>query len=334
MAEKIAIREIAEALDLSSTTVSRVLSGKGRVSEQTAARVQKYLETRGASPAIRRSPYTAKKTGNILVTVAGERNYGLLPYFSQVIIGAYDFFQPLGYQVLVVKTSEDDIEPLKKIIRQHKCDGVILSRTLQNMLDIGFLQEKGVPFVTIGSYDDNTLYQIDVDQRGGCCELTLQLLQNGVRNIALFCANRTHVVTQSRLNGFLQAYERMGLDFEKKMLFTGAGNAETAELYTEKMLKLGAECIICMDDNICLNVLNALRKFDANVPRDMLVASFYNSRVLEAYYPPISCVSLDIPELVQTASAVLYGLLNGREEKKRTLLGYKVLLKDSTRFMR
>ena len=126
-------------------------------------------------------------------------------------MGAYDFFQPLGYQVLVAKTSEDDIEPLKKVIKQHKCDGVILSRTLDNALDIRFLQEKGVPFVTIGSYDDNTLYQIDVDQRGGCKELTMRLLQQGVRNIALFCANRTHVVTQSRWRGFLQAYEVLGL---------------------------------------------------------------------------------------------------------------------------
>ena len=83
---------------------------------------------------------------------------------------------------------------------------MILSRTLDNALDIRFLQELGVPGVTIGSYDDNTLFQIDVDQRGGCKELTMRLLQQGVRNIALFCANRTHVGTQSRWRGFLQAY--------------------------------------------------------------------------------------------------------------------------------
>lgn len=53
-------------------------------------------------------------------------------------MGAYDFFQPLGYQVLVAKTSEDDIEPLKKVIKQHKCDGVILSRTLDNALVSAF----------------------------------------------------------------------------------------------------------------------------------------------------------------------------------------------------
>lgn len=307
MSKKLEIKQIAEELALSSTTVSRALSGKGRVSDATRQRVQEYIKANNAAPAVRRRPYTARKTRNILVTVAGERNYGLLPYFSQVIMGAYDFFQPLGYQVLVAKTSEDDIEPLKKVIKQHKCDGVILSRTL-----------------------DNTLYQIDVDQRGGCKELTMRLLQQGVRNIALFCANRTHVVTQSRWRGFLQAYEVLGLDFDKSFLFEETGYADVAERCTEQMLKAGAECIVCMDDNICLNVLNALRKFEVRIPEDILVASFYNSSVLEEYYPPISCVNLDIQALARTASGVLYDLLQGKEAKKRILQGYEVLMKDST----
>lgn len=332
MSEKrMEIKQIAEALALSPTTVSRALSGKGRVSAATKQKVASYIEEQDAVPAVHRRPYTARKTKNILVTVAGESDYGLLPYFSQVIIGAYDYFQPLGYQVMVAKTSENDIEPLKKIIKQHKCDGVILSRTLDNALDIQFLQEKGVPFVTIGSYDDNTIYQIDVDQQGGCRELTNQLLKKGVRRIALFYANRTHVVTQSRLKGFLQAYEDNGLDFDQRMLFEDTGYAEVAEACTEQMLKEGAECIICMDDNICLNVLNALRKFEVWIPKDIKVASFYNSSVLEEYYPPISCVSLDINELAMRASELLFDVLNGKAAPKRTILGYQVLLKDSTK---
>lgn len=325
------IKQIAEALSLSSTTVSRALSGKGRVSQETKARIAAYIEEQAAVPAVHRAAYTEKKTKNILVTVAGESNYGLLPYFSQVIIGAYDFFQPLGYQVMIAKTSEKDIEPLKKIIKQHKCDGVILSRTLKNALDIQFLQKKGVPFVTIGSYDDNTIYQIDVDQRAGCRELTGCLLKKGIRRIALFGANFTHVVTQSRLKGFLQAYEDQGLDFDRRLLFEDTGYAEVAEACTEKMLKEGVECIICMDDNICLNVLNVLRKLKVEIPRDIRIASFYNSSVLEEYYPPISCVSLDIRELATRASGILFDVLNGRAVPRRTLLGYQVLLKKSTK---
>ena len=85
MSKKLEIKQIAEELALSSTTVSRALSGKGRVSDATRQRVQEYIKANNAAPAVRRRPYTARKTRNILVTVAGERNYGLLPYFSQVI---------------------------------------------------------------------------------------------------------------------------------------------------------------------------------------------------------------------------------------------------------
>lgn len=151
-----------------------------------------------------------------------------------------------------------------------------------------------------------------------------------MRNIALFCANRTHVVTQSRWQGFLQAYEALGVDFDRKFLFEETGYADVAERCTEQMLKEGAECIICMDDNICLNVLNALRKFEVRIPEDILVASFYNSRVLEEYYPPISCVNLDIGVLAKQASSVLYDILQGNKAPRRTILGYEVLFKKST----
>lgn len=327
---KVEIRQIAEALSLSSTTVSRALSGKGRVSETTKKRIFSYIEEHKVVPAVHCSAYTEKKTKNILVTIAGEGDYGLLPYFSQVIVSAYDYFQPLGYQVLVAKTSEDDIEPLKKIIRQHKCDGVILSRTLKNALDICFLQEKGVPFVTIGSYDDNTIYQVDVNQQEGCRELTRRLLKKGIRRIALFGSSFTHIVTQTRLKGFLQAYEDLGLDFDRRLLFRHTAYLQGAEECTEKAMKEGVECIICMDDNICLNVLNVLRKSGVVIPRDIKIASFYNNRVLEEYTPPISCVNLDINELALKASEVLYCVLTGKEVQKRMLLGYEVLFKEST----
>ena len=329
----IPIKQIAEDLSISSTTVSRALSGKGRVSERTRKEILEYLERLGAQPAVHNRDYSSRKTKNILITVAGEKDYGLLPYFSQVIMGAYDYFQPLGYQIMVAKTSAEDIDPLKKIIKSHKCDGVILSRTIENALDIRFLQENNVPFVVIGSYDDNTVYQVDVDQQAGCRDLTGQLLDMGMRKIALFCGNKTHVVTRSRMKGFLQAFDARGIDFDCTKIFDSTGYMEIAEKCTLQMLKDGIECIICMDDNICLNVLNSLRKYKVWIPSDIKVASFYNSQVLEEYYPPISCVNLDITRLSKQASKVLYGILNEEKCPHRTMQGYEVLMKESTKML-
>lgn len=283
----IPIKQIAKDLSISSTTVSRALSGKGRVSEDTRNKIIEYLEELGAQPAVYNREYSHRKTKNILITVAGEKDYGLLPYFSQVIMGAYDYFQPLGYQVILVKTSAGDIEPLKNIIKSHKCDGVILSRTIENALDIKYLQDNGVPFVVIGSYNDSTVYQVDVNQQAGCQDLTEQILKMGMRKIA--------------------------------------------EKQTLKMLKEEIECIICMDDNICINVLNSLRKYKVRIPKDIKIASFYNSQILDEYYPSISCVNLDIMKLAHTASDVLYGLLCGKSREKRIIQGYSILLKESTK---
>lgn len=89
--------------------------------------------------------------------------------------------------------------------------------------------------------------------------------------------------------------------------------------------------IICMDDNICINVLNSLRKYKVRIPKDIKIASFYNSQILDEYYPSISCVNLDIMKLAHTASDVLYGLLCGKSREKRIIQGYSILLKESTK---
>lgn len=331
MSEKTNIYEIAQELGISTTTVSRAISGKGRLSEATRQRVLEYIASRNLDPCVRKRKYTDKKTGNILVTIPAEKDYALLPYFMEILSSVYDYCVIRGFQVMMAKTGANDIDALKTIISKHKVDGVVLTRTITDALDIKFLKERGVPFVAIGSYDDKTVSQVDVDQMSGCRDLTSILLRMGIRKIALFCADRTHVVTKSRLKGFLQAYEDNDLDFDPQMIFDGAGEVFKSEQLTEEMLKKGVECILCMDDNICINVLNTLRKNGVRVPQDIRIASFYNSQVLNEYYPPISCVDFDIKELGTMAARVLLEALDGEEKAGKITMGYNVILKESTK---
>ena len=86
-----------------------------------------------------------------------------------------------------------------------------------------------------------------------------------------------------------------------------------------------------MDDNICISVLNILRKNGVQVPKDIKIASFYNSQVLNAYYPPISCVDFNIKELGAVTSKTLLDMLLGKESVQKRTLGYNVILKESTK---
>lgn len=196
---------------------------------------------------------------------------------------------------------------------------------------IKYLQKEKVPFVVIGSYDDENVYQVDVEQENACKELTSILIRMGIRKIALFCADMKHVVTQNRYHGFVKAFQENNLSVDTGMIFDEVGYQVVADKVIEDMLKEQVECIVCMDDNICLNVLNKLRRENVSIPEDMKVASFYNSRLLSNYYPPITCLDFDIKGLGMTAAKMLLDLLDGKRTSKRIQLGYQVMLKNSTK---
>lgn len=325
------IKKIAEDLGLSTTTVSRAISGNGRIGKKTIERVQEYMEQNQLVPNVYEKTNRVRKTNVICVSLPLEEDYAELPYFQKILLSIYDFFAMNGYHVMIVKTTWTDISALKTVVNEHAVDGVVLTRVIADGLEIKFLQEKGIPFVVTGSYEDESVLQVDVDQLNGCCDLTTSLLRMGIRNMSLFMAEKSQVVNRSRYKGFEKAYEQYGLDVDRKMIHDNAGYDSIAETLTLEAVKNGVECILCMDDNICLFVLKALRKYGVEVPNNIKVASFYNSRLLDEYFPSISCVEFDIRKLGSTAGKVLLDRLNGDMSPRKIVLGYSVILKDSTK---
>jgi DNA-binding LacI/PurR family transcriptional regulator len=102
------------------------------------------------------------------------------------------------------------------------------------------------------------------------------------------------------------------------------------ERAVEKLLESKADCIACLDDAVCIHVLNKLRKEQIAVPEKMKVASFYDSSILASNLPSVTSLSFDARELGRAACKVLLELMEGKKVEPRTLLGYEVVLKEST----
>lgn len=333
MAEKreVPVLEIARSLGVSPTTVSRAISGNGRVGRETKELILTYIEQNQIVPRSRGSNYSSKKSMNIAVVLPGEDEYAQLPYFTKILMALYDFFYVSGYHVLIVRTQGGDIEALKDVVKKHKIDGAVLTRILDSCEDIHFLKEKGIPFVVTGSIDDDEVYQADVDQRGGCRELTDILLKKGIRKMALFCADLRLTVSKDRLNGYLDAIRENDLPIEYELIVEDAADSNVLEKSVRDILKEQVECVICGDDGICLTVLDYFRQLGIAVPRDIRVASFFNSMLLEETNSNITSLDFDIRKLGKLAGEMLIRLLNGEPCEKKKMLGYKILIKESTK---
>lgn len=325
------IDDIARELNISKTTVSRAISGKGRIGKETREKVLKYINENNYKPNALAKGLAQSKTFNIGFVMPGEYNIVDLPFFQRCMWGISTRASSLDYDVIISMVMEGDISQLVRLIDNHKVDGIILGRTLQKDEPMEYLKSAGIPFVAIGSTADESVIQIDNDHLAGCCELTSMLLLKGIRKIALIGGSMSHIVNQNRLLGYREAFDKIGVAIDSSLIYTEADNGLKVESIVKDLLQKKAECILCMDDAICGHVLSTLNRRNIKIPEEIKVASFYNSSILENNRPAITSLQFDVEGLGSVSCQLLIDCIHKKEVDRKTLLGYELIIKDSTK---
>lgn len=326
----ITIADVADALKISKTTVSRAISGKGRIGNETRKRVMDYIEEHNYVPNPMAKGLAQSRTYNICWIIPADSAASELPFFQRCMMGVADVAGVRNYDILLSMVYENDITQLERIVTNKKVDGAILGRTLVNDPSVKYLKESGLPFVVVGSTEVDGVTQIDNDHMRACKELTSILVMKGAKKIALIGGSMNHVVNRTRLDGFLLGLKEQGVKPDEKLIYLNCDEAGSTERAVEDVLRAGADCIVCMDDGICSNALAKLKKDEIDIPSRVKLASFYNSMILENNQPAITTLSYDPKELGSTSCKMLFDMIEGQEVANRMLLGYEVLLKNST----
>lgn len=329
--KNLTIADIARELGVSKTTVSRAISGKGRIGEQTRNRVLAYIEDHHYSPNVIAKGLAQNKTFNLGMVLPGDYNIEEFPFFQKCMLGISRVASEAGYDVLISMVMPDQITQLERAVTNRKVDGVILTRTLTDDSPMRYLEKNGIPFVAIGSTEDGQAVQIDNDHKNACRELTGMLLDRGIRKIALIGGSENYIVTKNRLQGFSDAFEERADWKGERKIFLNTGDSREVDRIVEMLLTDRVECIVCMDDFLCGCVLNALQQRRIAVPGQVQVASFYDSSILANRIPAVPSIRFDVEELGRKACELLLRMLDGEETERCTLLGYEVCMRESTK---
>ena len=355
----VTVSTIAEALGISKTTVSRAISGNGRVGSETRARVRQYIEehpgrqlsdeapdlssaTRNTSArgSGAQNPGSLRKnssagaqfhTGNIGIVVPDDHAFMELPFFQSCLKGICENASSFSYETMIAMVTAGNMLQLERMVDNRKVDGIILARTVENDKAVDYLLERNVPLVTIGSTSQPQVHQVDCDHRMACREITSLLLMKKIGRMVMLYTDRENIVTKNRIKGFLEALEIYGRrNVSESECLVNATESETDRVINEAVRKKYG-CIVCADDVICAMVLEKLKNVGLSVPKDIMVASFYNSTALEKNKPSITTLQFDAKQLGIVACKNLLGLIEGRDVPEMTLLGYEILMKESTK---
>ena len=327
---RLTIDDIAKELGISKTTVSRAISGKGRIGPATREKVLAYIKEHDYRPSPLAKGLAQSKTYNIAWVIPGDSTVTELPFFQKCMIGVSDIASTFDHDILLAMVYEDNYSNLERIVKNRKVDGVILARTLFHDPCVEFLIESKIPFVTIGSTPYKNVYQIDNDHIGACKELTEILILKGVKRIALIGGDENHIVNRSRKAGFLKAFSNQKVPVDDDLIFMNSDNKTVTIRNVNEAISRNAECIVCTDDMICSYALDEIRKLGLKVPSDIKIASFYNSPILESYQPAITSLDYDPKQLGAEACTTLMSLMKGESIPMKKLLHYDVTFKRST----
>lgn len=161
--EKITIEDIARELNVSKTTVSRAISGKGRIGPDTKRRVLDYIEEHKYRPNSIAKSLAESKSYNICFVIPADNAVTESVFYQRCLCGINQVAAVNDYDLIVSMVKGEDLSQLSRQIENRKVDGVILGRT--GLLNIAeqFLRSKNVPFVIVESFKDSSAIQADND---------------------------------------------------------------------------------------------------------------------------------------------------------------------------
>ncbi len=183
------LKELAEKLGLSPTTVSRALNGYPEVNEATRERVAAAARRHNYRPnarAIRLATGRALAVGHVIPL--NTRTEIMNPIFADFIAGAGEIYSRSGYDmILSIVADEAEETAYRDLMSRGTVDGVIVHGPKTNDPRIKVLKDLGLPFVVHGRATGSELdYNwVDVNNRRAFQRATEFLLHLGHRRIAL-----------------------------------------------------------------------------------------------------------------------------------------------------
>src|SRR5674476_76974 len=219
--DTVTIKDIAKALNCSTSTVSRALRGSYEISTETKRLVLEYAEKINYRPNPIALSLKERRSRAIGVVVSEIAN----TFFSQAINGIESIAYNRGYHVIFTQSHES--QEREKVNVQHlvsrSVDGLLISLSCETT-DLSYLKElheKGFPIVFFDRISDEIeTHKVCADNRLGALHATEHLIYQGFKKIAHITNSPYLSITKERLQGYKEALEKHNLPFDEALVLS------------------------------------------------------------------------------------------------------------------
>jgi LacI family transcriptional regulator len=322
------IHEVAARAGVSAQTVSRVVNGKGEISAQTRARVQRVIDELRYRPSASARSLVSQRTMT-LGLVAHELGGSFL---GQAVQAAIEEAHRLGYFFVLAGVGAPPREEpaYVRLLLERRVEGLLFVRaSLGDDAELlRALVADQIPLVTIACYAPGVaLDVVDVDNRDAGRQATAHLLATGRRRIAQLAGPEGWKAAADRAQGYADALAAAGAAADPALTVRAAdwgapagyaaarallargqrvegrgggesGPPQGVEAWGGRAARsrgcppagAGFDALFAHADSLAFGALRALREFGRRVPEDVAVVGFDDLPLAAFAEPPLTTI--------------------------------------------
>lgn len=324
MQKQVNIREIAKICGVSPATVSRAVSGKAPVKEETRLRIEEVMRTKGYQ-----LPKTVKpRTIGVFIPILDH------VFFQYVLRQLQLLLEERGDHMVILPENGPQVIGQ---VKQLGVDGVILLNEETSGETVQKLQQMHISTVVCGALSLNRLCpSVHVDDLVAAYDGTNYLLGLGHREIGFICDSPRSISSGfQRIAGSRKAIEDHGLVFHSDRVFTGPCDYGGGYQGAQTLLRQhpGLTAIFAHSDASAVGAMAALIDAGRSIPGDVSVLGFDDTSLGEQFRPQLTCVSQPIHNLVARSLELVYAGIEQEswEDPPSITLPHSIRIRDSCR---
>jgi DNA-binding LacI/PurR family transcriptional regulator len=333
---QVTIKDLAEELGISPSTVSKALKNHPDISQDTRTKVNDLAKLWNYYPnpiALSLRNSRTKTIGLIIPEIVHH-------FFSSVISGIEDVAYDAGYNVMIYQSNESYNRELIAVqaLLNSRVEGILisLSKETRNFDHLRNVIEHGVP---IGMFDrvcnEIETDKVTVDDYQGAYSAVSHLIRSGCRRIAHLSGPPGLPIADFRRGGYLDALRDNNLEINRDLIIY-CDNFKQAVIRTKQLMNHSEppDAFFTVNEFTATGVVKSLFDLKVKIPEDVSVFAFSNGLITQVTNPALSTVDQHAYQIGQTSAQLLLDRLLNQQIVRpfiHQVIKTELIIRESTR---
>lgn len=330
---QITIKDIARALNVSISTVSRALKDSKEISQETRDKVHAYAKQHHYQPNAMAVNLRASRSNTIGVIVPQFVHY----FFSSVLSGIETAARKAGYNIMVAQSNEryeQEVEITKAFFSARVC-GVItsLAKETSSYEHYQKLLNHNVPIVFYDRICPHLKTErVVVDDYHGAYTAVEYLIKTGCQRIYFYQADPHLEISKNRRNGYIDAMKKYKMEVTPEMI-VWCDNRERAIEITPQILQSPQrpDGFFAINDDTAAGILHACKMMGIKVPEEVSICGFSDDNIAKSTDPELTTVEQRGEEVGKSAFNILCEKIEGKDIGMNKVVKTNLVIRGTTK---